>query len=81
MNSMALHELLLIFELALILAATTTSQPMPSCQETCGNLSIPYPFGANEGCYLNDSFLITCNNSQPYLRKGNINVLDISLNG
>jgi hypothetical protein len=71
---------------AFILAATAASQPDPNCNKTCGNLSIPYPFGTSEDCYLDSSFLITCNYSSgiptPFLRKGNIiTVRDISLDG
>jgi hypothetical protein len=70
---------------ALILAATAASQPNSNCNNTCGNLSIPYPFGTSEGCYLDPSFLITCNDSsgtpKPFLGRNtsNIDVLDISL--
>ncbi|XP_059453791.1 putative wall-associated receptor kinase-like 16 [Corylus avellana] len=71
---------------AFILAATATSQPDPNCNKTCGNLSIPYPFGTTEGCYLDSSFLITCNYTSagtptPFLRKGDLPVLNISLDG
>jgi hypothetical protein len=85
---MALHGMLLQQKLlleALILAATAASQPDSSCNNTCGNLSIPYPFGTSEGCYLDPSFLITCNYSSeiptPFLgsNTSNIPVLNISL--
>jgi hypothetical protein len=70
---------------AFILAATAASQPDPNCSKTCGNLSIPYPFGTSERCYLDPSFLITCNYSSgiptPFLRKGIIAVRNISLDG
>uniref|UniRef100_A0A7N2LGK5 Wall-associated receptor kinase galacturonan-binding domain-containing protein n=1 Tax=Quercus lobata TaxID=97700 RepID=A0A7N2LGK5_QUELO len=33
---------------------------MPGCKDTCGNVSIPYPFGMTAGCYLNDWFKINC---------------------
>jgi hypothetical protein len=83
---MALHGMLLLQKLllgALILAATAASQPDSSCNSTCGNLTIPYPFGTKEGCYLDPAFLITCNNSfgtpKPLLRHSTTNVLNISL--
>jgi len=86
---MALHGMLLQQKLllgALILAATAASQPGSSCNNTCGNLTIPYPFGTSEGCYLDSSFLITCDNSSqtsptPFLGDitNKLDVLDISL--
>jgi len=85
---MALHGMPLQQKLllgALILAATASSQPHLSCNNTCGNLSIPYPFGTSEDCSLDSSFLITCNYSSgtptPFLgpNTSNIPVLDISL--
>ena len=30
----------------------------------CGGLEISYPFGLNEGCSLDETFLITCNNNK-----------------
>jgi hypothetical protein len=70
---------------AFILAATAASQPDPNCKKTCGNFSIPYPFGISERCYLDSSFLITCDYSSgiptPFLRKSNVPVRDISLDG
>ncbi|KAK1404048.1 putative wall-associated receptor kinase-like 16 [Heracleum sosnowskyi] len=84
---MAVHDFILkifiggfIFS-ALGVKVTTAHHALPGCQETCGNLSIPYPFGTREGCYLNDLYLISCNNSKPYLRHGDAGVLDISYDG
>ncbi|KAL8171702.1 hypothetical protein V2J09_023506 [Rumex salicifolius] len=33
---------------------------LPGCPRKCGNMSVPYPFGTQEGCYLNDHFFINC---------------------
>lgn len=31
------------------------------CKERCGNITIPYPFGMETGCYLEERFRIDCN--------------------
>ncbi|KAJ0086199.1 hypothetical protein Patl1_08215 [Pistacia atlantica] len=57
----------------------------PGCEDRCGGVEIPYPFGTTTGCFLNDDFLITCNNSfnppQPFLRKSKIPVTNITIDG
>ncbi|WVZ54643.1 hypothetical protein U9M48_005410 [Paspalum notatum var. saurae] len=35
---------------------------LPNCPTTCGNVSVPYPFGIQPGCYL-QGFNLTCNTS------------------
>ncbi|KAB2629691.1 wall-associated receptor kinase-like 16 [Pyrus ussuriensis x Pyrus communis] len=59
----------------------------PGCQDKCGNVSIPYPFGTKKGCYLNEDFLITCNGThydppKPFLlNSDSIEVTNISVHG
>ncbi|WVY98432.1 hypothetical protein V8G54_030583 [Vigna mungo] len=69
--------------LLIVVASKTVSQPSPDCPKSCGNLNIPYPFGTRDGCYMNDTFLVTCNHdssmSIPLLGTNNILVLNISL--
>ncbi|CAL5333147.1 unnamed protein product [Camellia sinensis] len=72
----------LIFSLS---AATKAAPPTVAdlknhgCMNHCGNLSIPYPFGVKENCYLSKDFFINCSHSQPYLRHGNLDVTNIWL--
>jgi hypothetical protein len=71
--------------LLLGLTILAASEPNSSCINSCGSLNIPYLFRTSEGCYLDESFLITCNNTfetpRPFLRRGTITVLNISLDG
>ncbi|RDX70178.1 Wall-associated receptor kinase 2, partial [Mucuna pruriens] len=81
--------LLLLLAILMVMAAEAApQQPFRNCTTNCGSLQIPYPFGTTEGCYLDTSFLITCNQTNPrapatpFLRRSNIiNVLSISLDG
>ncbi|KAM1761995.1 hypothetical protein TB1_004596 [Malus domestica] len=74
---MALHwrmhilhlSLVMVVEVTILLATPTPTtaqsllppQALPGCPDHCGNLTIPYPFGIGDGCYLEDRFNITCN--------------------
>lgn len=61
-----IHHLLLPLIILLIgataSAASSLGVALPGCKHTCGNISIPYPFGIESGCYA-PGFKLTCNNS------------------
>ncbi|KAK0597115.1 hypothetical protein LWI29_021965 [Acer saccharum] len=64
------------------LTTTQLAQPKPDCLSKCGDLEIKFPFGTEAGCYLNEDFLITCENlSKPLLRKSQILVTNITMEG
>ena len=77
---MALHAMqVIIIGLIMILAGTEAS----SCMNHCGPLQIPYPFGASEGCSLDESVILSCNYTfgSHKLFLGRNAVLSISLDG
>ncbi|KAG8047709.1 hypothetical protein GUJ93_ZPchr0008g12087 [Zizania palustris] len=53
-----------------------------NCSTHCGNITIPYPFGVEPGCY-RDGFNLTCDHSHQlpklFLGDGTVEVLDISI--
>jgi hypothetical protein len=51
----------------------------PSCKTVCGrNVTIPYPFGmGSSNCYMDDWFEIVCNGSGAFLKRINMEVLEI----
>lgn len=51
--------LLLVTLLALAYPSTILASAQPGCASSCGDLTIPYPFGIGTGCFRN-GFEIQC---------------------
>ncbi|KAK1410818.1 hypothetical protein QVD17_37358 [Tagetes erecta] len=66
-------------------AAIKTSAVAPKyaktgCNDTCGNVMIPYPFGIGASCSVNEWYVVDCISSTPYLHKLNqLQVLSVDL--
>lgn len=64
--------------------ATSAAADLSQCATTCGNVSVPYPFGLSAGCHL-PGFNLTCDTSQTPPRlllggdDGGLQVIGISL--
>ncbi|CAH2036830.1 unnamed protein product [Thlaspi arvense] len=73
----------LVSLLLMLILASKVVTLSSSCQnESCGNVKIPYPFGIQQGCYLNEWYRIECRNATlPFLFKMGMEVVDISLPG
>ncbi|KAB5561590.1 hypothetical protein DKX38_006547 [Salix brachista] len=65
-----------------VAASTARSDVKPGCQEKCGNVSVPYPFGILEpSCAMNKNFFLNCSSNDeghPELLFGNMPISDIS---
>ncbi|KAF2298764.1 hypothetical protein GH714_026826 [Hevea brasiliensis] len=84
---MAVKLVLFILLLAWLIKAsspTSSSMSKPECQDMCGNVVIPYPFGIGAGCYM-DPFEVFCDESslphKPYIGSINLELLEVSLEG
>ncbi|KAK1410850.1 hypothetical protein QVD17_37391 [Tagetes erecta] len=68
----------------LLLAATSPASAKyakTGCNNTCGNVTIPYPFGIGADCSINKWYIVDCNSSTPYLPALNhLELLRVDLN-
>lgn len=79
----------LVSRMALLLVHLTglvlSQQPLakPNCQDGCGNVIVPFPFGIGAGCFLDEWYEVTCGGNGkrmiPRLKKIDVEVFKISL--
>lgn len=50
-------------------AAGTSSMALPGCPDKCGNISVPYPFGFDDGCF-RQPFRVYCGDDQAVYPQG-----------
>ncbi|KAH6771539.1 hypothetical protein C2S52_016342 [Perilla frutescens var. hirtella] len=85
-SAVILHLFSLLCLTSTMALAISLPLPLPGCQEKCGNVIIPYPFGIGSKCSANSSFTIIClqnstNPPTPLLSSMNVEVVNISLYG
>ncbi|KNA26004.1 hypothetical protein SOVF_001490 [Spinacia oleracea] len=85
--------LLLLLKLQSLLQLTVSSSSFqgappiakPDCQDQCGEVRIPYPFGIGASCCHNESYEVICNASfhppKLFLHRFNLEVMDINWSG
>ncbi|KAJ6673101.1 hypothetical protein OIU85_012134 [Salix viminalis] len=60
--------LMVLLSLWPVAASTARSAAKPGCQEKCGNVSVPYPFGIlKPSCAMNDYFFLNCTSNDELL--------------
>ncbi|KAK4478450.1 hypothetical protein RD792_013925 [Penstemon davidsonii] len=84
---------LFFFSLVIPLTLATTSTKLisqgttiskPNCQNKCGNITIPYPFGIGTDCSIDPWFSINCNTTslnnspKPFISQNNLEIFDIT---
>ncbi|KAF7849642.1 hypothetical protein BT93_L0440 [Corymbia citriodora subsp. variegata] len=81
MSNSVFQILLLLVSITVQAAGAAPRLTRPNCAETCGNVTIPFPFGLGAGCFLDDWYEIVCqqNHTVPILNKIGLRVLNISL--
>ncbi|KAM4099210.1 hypothetical protein ACJW30_07G139500 [Castanea mollissima] len=82
---MAVEMVFLLWSMNVFIKAVGLGNSSCSGVAVCGDVTIPYPFGIEPGCFIDDSFAIDCNytlgSPKPFLRRIDLEVLDISLEG
>ncbi|KAL3715489.1 hypothetical protein ACJRO7_007253 [Eucalyptus globulus] len=80
MSTSVFQILLLLVSLTVQASGAAPPLTRPDCNETCGEVRIPFPFGIGPGCFLDAWYEIVCEqNMVPVLKKARLQVFNISL--
>ncbi|KAK3405203.1 hypothetical protein EUGRSUZ_K01462 [Eucalyptus grandis] len=80
MSNSEFRILVLLVFLTVQASGAAAGLAKPNCVARCGNISIPFPFGIDAGCFLDPWYEIVCpNRTVPILKKIGLRVLNISL--
>lgn len=76
--------MLVVLWLTVDTLSVALSLAKPNCEDSCRNITNPYPFGIGSSCSLDASYAIRCdspsgNSSDPYLTAPAVEVLAVSL--
>ncbi|KAI3842977.1 hypothetical protein MKW92_010913 [Papaver armeniacum] len=83
-----MFSLIFVISSSTFAESSTFLQAKPGCQSKCGNISVPYPFGIGDGCFIDPAvaaggYNMRCNTSYdpPKLfpgKEGTVEILSIS---
>ncbi|KAG9456587.1 hypothetical protein H6P81_001095 [Aristolochia fimbriata] len=84
LSDMAISATFFSFQLTLLIAAlylplhcgAHKSSALPGCPDACGDVSISYPFGIGEGCFL-PGFEVQCVENVPSLPQADFQILEL----
>lgn len=67
-------------ELILFGSGYNPTERRTSCARSCGNISIPFPFGLEEGCFARKEFFLNCTNISYVTLGDTVQVTNININ-
>ncbi|TXG64155.1 hypothetical protein EZV62_011149 [Acer yangbiense] len=79
MIPLLLFQMMILLSSPLNVPAELTIISNPGCLARCGEVPIPFPFGIEVDCYLNNWYKVNCISDKLFLISINLQVLNISI--